>query len=57
MKKANKDRKEKGKKALPKKVVREVIADAHEIIVEELEHVISEIKLIQKITLRLQPHI
>lgn len=48
VKKANKDRKEKGKKALPKKVVREVIADAHEIIVEELEHVISEIKLIQK---------
>ena len=32
---------------MPKKVVREVIADAHELIAEELEHVISEIKLIQ----------
>ncbi|MCJ7837545.1 site-specific DNA-methyltransferase [Cuneatibacter sp. NSJ-177] len=46
--KANKEREASGKKLLPKKVVREVIADAHELITEELEHVITEIKLIQK---------
>ena len=45
--KANKEREASGKKLLPKKVVREVIADAHELITEELEHVITEIKLIQ----------
>lgn len=45
--KANKAREEKGKKPLLKKVVREVIADAHELIAEELEHVIFEIKLIK----------
>lgn len=33
---------------LPKKVVRAVISDAHELIVEELERVIEEIKEIQK---------
>lgn len=35
-------------KPLPKKVVRAVISDAHELIVEELERVIEEIKEIQK---------
>lgn len=48
VKKANKDRVSKGKKPLPKKVVRAVISDAHELIVEELERVIEEIKEIQK---------
>lgn len=46
--KANEERKKKGKKLLSKKVVREVISDAHELIVKELEHMILEIDLIQK---------
>lgn len=46
--KANEERKAHGKKLLRKKVVRKIISDAHKLIVEELAHVISEIKLIQE---------
>lgn len=46
--KANKERKAHGKKLLPKKVDRKKIVNAQRLITEELEHVISEIKLIQK---------
>lgn len=46
--KANAKRKASGKKLLPKKVVREIIANAQNLIVEELAHVISEIKIIQQ---------
>lgn len=45
--KANEARKAKGRKPIPKKKVREAIANAHDLIVEELERVVSEIKWIQ----------
>ncbi len=48
VKKANEKRKANGRNPIKKKIVREVIFNAHELIIEELEHVISEIEFIQK---------
>ncbi len=45
---ANIRRKETGKKPLARKMVREIIGDSKETILQELEHVISEIDVIQK---------